>query len=185
LARTLILTIKDNGVAEEFARALLGEYSTVSPLIPEGLTLDAMIARPTLFCKCPSHRQKGKIKSHGDWSRAPRYGWFVHAVCRRPAKMVVERFIYNLIGSYNNLLDELRDPGPKNPYMEQHYNVPDLPVRVKETAPEQTVTLPSRSRPGEFHHLELRDGKWSCDCQGFQYQGKCWAIQIQEGLTSS
>jgi hypothetical protein len=175
MSRTIILTIKDNAVAEEFARALLanaGNEDFQEVVVPLGTTLDALIARPTLGCRCSSG-QRGKIKNRWEWSRAPRYGWFVHTTCRRPAQMVVRRFIYNMLGGYNNLLDELREPEPKEPFQETHYDVPAL-KSVQALGPaDATATAESGSEPGKFYHLELRDGKWSCDCTGYYYHQTC------------
>lgn len=117
MARTILLTIKDNEVAEEFARQMLEAPGKGMPFVPQGTTIDAMIARPTLACKCSnSDKRQGRIKSLGDFTRARRYGWWVHAKCKRPTRAIVDRFIENHLGGYNNLLPTLTGGEPQEPH---------------------------------------------------------------------
>ncbi len=41
------------------------------------------------------------------------------------------------------------------------------------------VVVPSRSDPSGSHRLVWNGVHWSCDCKGFYYRGKCWAVDEQ------
>jgi hypothetical protein len=123
MARTLIITWPDNEAAERFATILhqlqtktyegltdeglseLGDLLTDGDELPE---MDAMVARPTKGCRCTSaERRRGRQKELGDWTRTPRFGWFVHAGCRRPSAYVVRHFVANMLGGYKDILPEV------------------------------------------------------------------------------
>jgi hypothetical protein len=107
MARIIVMTISDNDEAEQFARAMLEAERTDWPLVPACTTIDAMIARPTLGCKCGL----GKRGKQVGWTRAPRFGWFIHSLCRRPSPYVVRDFVSNMLGGCRNLLVELDPEG--------------------------------------------------------------------------
>ncbi len=67
-----------------------------------------MIARPTVYCKCNSTaRRRGRQKELGDFTRTQRFGWFIHAVCKKPTRTVVQNFVANRIMGNNDLLPEI------------------------------------------------------------------------------
>ena len=94
MARTILITIQDNEAAELFARQMLAspeppDYLAGLVEVPEGATIDAMVARPTKYCRCtPTQLRQGR---HGpkivrNWTRTPRFGWFVCSRCKRPSR---------------------------------------------------------------------------------------------------
>jgi hypothetical protein len=113
MARIIVLSIADNTVAEQLAKDLLREVPKRAWLRLPGVKIEAMIARPTVACK--GHRQPGRIKPLGEFTRTQRFGWFVCATCKRPAKAVVQRFVDNMLGGSNNLLPELTGGEPRQP----------------------------------------------------------------------
>jgi hypothetical protein len=109
MAREIYLLIQDNKVAEEFAKAMLVTERDGMPFVPRGTTIDAIVARPTLYCKCSStKRKRGRQKPLDDFTQVKKFGWWVHALCNRPTKYVVEHWLENHIGGYRNLLSDLR-----------------------------------------------------------------------------
>jgi hypothetical protein len=118
MARTLLITWPSNEEAERFCRILdQVQTGTYEGLTDEGLAeladlltdsddlpqMDALIARPTLACKCSQTRKGNMI----GYTRMPKFGWFVHAKCKRPAPPVVRNFIANRIMGNNDLLPEV------------------------------------------------------------------------------
>jgi hypothetical protein len=111
MARIILLNVPDNAAAEDFAREMLEAEKAGIPLpsdmpaLPEGTTIEALIARPTLACKCGS--QGNKMKAAMGWSRTPKFGWWVHAGCNRPAPMVVRDWVKNMLNGTRNLLADI------------------------------------------------------------------------------
>jgi hypothetical protein len=118
MARVIVLSIESNSDAESFARWMLDKdkegYDEDMPVVPPQAKIEAMIARPTVFCRGP-HRVPGKLKSQMGWTRTKRFGWWVCSVCKKPAPTVVRDFIKNMLGGYNNLLPELEGGEPQEP----------------------------------------------------------------------
>ena len=125
MARVIILSFKDNDAAEHFARQVLeGQDNGMCSVLPsEGVKIEALIARPTAKCRGP-HRVPGKQKSERGWSRTKRFGWWVCSVCNKCSPMVVRDFIDNMIGGYNNLLEELKGGDPQEPGAWHRYRRP-------------------------------------------------------------
>jgi hypothetical protein len=115
MARIIVLSFEDNESAEMFAQELLGLYPNLGrPVVPPSAKIEAIVARPTSGCPGP-HRVPGKMKPERGFTRTKRFGWFVCGTCKRPAKTVVENFIRNMLGGYNNLLPELQGGEPERP----------------------------------------------------------------------
>jgi hypothetical protein len=122
MARTILLTIKDNAAAEAFVKTVDEAQQDPSVWRPDDpiwgeivrvlvadAKLDAVVARPTAACNCTgTQKKRGRIKPLGDYTRTPHFGWWVHAGCRKPDRLIVRRFIRNMLGGYTNLLPELR-----------------------------------------------------------------------------
>jgi hypothetical protein len=125
MSRVIILSFRDNDVAEHFARQVLeGQENAMCSVLPAtGVKIEALIARPTQKCKGP-HRVPGKLRSQMGWSRTRRYGWWVCSVCNKCAPKVVRDFITNMIGGYNNLLTELTGENPEEPAPWYRYRRP-------------------------------------------------------------
>jgi hypothetical protein len=130
MARVVLLQFLDNDAAEHFIESVLAAQDENTPteqlsseIIATGAiaaacaTVEALIARPTVWCKCKivgksQGARRGKFSALTErWYKTERYGWYVHARCERPNVFNVKRFINNiLIGvSCNNLLPELKE----------------------------------------------------------------------------
>jgi hypothetical protein len=105
------LSFKDNEAAEALIRETLksqrdphgGVPMSIAHIVCSSATVEAMMARPTAGCKCKTHKNH-KLA----WTRTTRFGWWVHASCKRPASLVVKNYIKNLIISGGtNLLPEI------------------------------------------------------------------------------
>lgn len=107
MARVIVLEFSDNEAAEAFCRASLAESEPT-------YTLQAMVARPTTYCRGP-HRVPGKLKSQMGWTRTIKFGWWVCSVCNKPAPTVVRNFIANMVGGYNDLLPTVTGGEPTLP----------------------------------------------------------------------
>ena len=167
--RTIVLSIKDNDAANEFAKAMLEAERNGMPFVPQGTTINAIIARPTLACKCNSR------KKLTGWTRTPRFGWFVCPVCKRPSYYVVRDFIKNMLHGQNNLLQEfINGQTTKPPTVNEMAAIQVLPPA------DMVTTYPSASQPGVTYRQELRGDKWTCDCKGYQYQNKCKHVTYNE-----
>jgi hypothetical protein len=124
--RTVVISFKDNETAEMFARHVhymqggylvdgaQEEYDNEAEFVaatlgdPTETTLDAMIARPTRYCKCKTLRQRGKIASNVvAYALTERFRWWVHRTCNKPTKYIVDNFIANMLGGHRDLLTEI------------------------------------------------------------------------------
>jgi hypothetical protein len=114
MARVIVLSFDDNESAEMFALGMLNKVADGCPTVPPSAKIEAMIARPTARCTGP-HRIPGRMKSEHGFTRTKRFGWFVCATCKKAAPAVVERFIENMLGGYNNLLPEVSGGEPQEP----------------------------------------------------------------------
>jgi hypothetical protein len=140
MARVVVLTFMDNDAAESLIADLDGMqaegYEIEQPALTSlAMTLlayakvNAIIARPTAYCKCPQ-TTRGRSMSSSGWFRTKRFGWYVcpNDNCHRPHRTTVKNFISNLIaGCGYNLLPELMtklhpepvvsEPGPELVHM--------------------------------------------------------------------
>ena len=118
MARVIIISVESNDEAEAFAKWMLDKdqegYSEDMPVVPPGAKIEALIARPTIACRGP-HRVVGKMRSQMSYTRTIKFGWWVCAVCKKPAPIIVRDFIENMIGGHNDLLPTLTGGEPKQP----------------------------------------------------------------------
>jgi hypothetical protein len=114
MARLLLLSIKDNDAAEAIIKAILkadsfsaddkdwGDHvKELGTLVSAYSKIEWVLARPLAFCQCVS-----KAKDNKGWGKTKRFGWWVHAGCNRCSKMVVDKFVGNLMNGHHNLLAE-------------------------------------------------------------------------------
>ena|ERR1700756_3721345 len=118
MARTFLITFKQNDAAEAFVKAVtqlqsfgsseedLATSGDLGPLIDKlgtlvaaHATVNAMLARPTTYCKCP--------KYVSGWTKTEGFGWYVCPVCLKPNRHVVARWIHIHCGSEVDLLPAL------------------------------------------------------------------------------
>jgi hypothetical protein len=83
-------------------RDLVMELGTVTAAYGK---IEWMLAQPKNWCRCTGKRSSG---NKFGYSKTKRFGWWVHATCNRPTKMVVQKFIGNLMNGHHDILDELR-----------------------------------------------------------------------------
>jgi hypothetical protein len=114
MARLILLYVKDNDAAEEIVKQSLHlaeaerisghEMAEFGTLVASYSTVEWMIARPLVWCRC---LKAGKNHQWG-WAKTKRFGWWVHSECNRSSRMVVEKYVTNLLNGHNDLLPELR-----------------------------------------------------------------------------
>jgi hypothetical protein len=115
MARVIVISIPDNAEAERVAKRILeNSLEGLSTLLPPSATIEAMIARPTTYCRGP-HRVPGKLRSQMGWTRTIKFGWWICNVCKKPAPAVVRDFIANMVGGNNDLLPTVTGGEPKPP----------------------------------------------------------------------
>jgi hypothetical protein len=115
-ARVVVLTFDDDQVAEEFVKQrdkvedeASGQDMLMVGMLASQATLEGMVAKPTVFCRCAHQGVRGKNQLGGGFTKTIKFGWWVHAECRKPSYYVVRDFMKNMImGAGNNLLPELR-----------------------------------------------------------------------------
>jgi hypothetical protein len=129
MARAVVLTFQDNSEAETFVRTLdilqkdvyaeSPSYDALPDVLGRllatkmvdgccGVSIDAVIARPTRWCKCtPTQKRRGRQKPLGDYTRTPKFGWWVHALCMKPERPIVVNWVKNLLGGNVNLLEDI------------------------------------------------------------------------------
>lgn len=123
MARVVILSFENNSAAVKFVREVnrvqTDDTSDHQDIARIGLLaatyskLEAFLARPTLACACKHGLgiRSQQYKAVAGFGKTPKFGWWVHAACGRPTKMVVDRFISNLtISGGNNLLHQILTP---------------------------------------------------------------------------
>lgn len=119
MARVIILAFSDDAAAERFAQ-LKDDFESnpdaeTDPAEDEGkiillgatvaahTEMEAMIARPTVFCRCTSGTGKGT------YYKTTKFGWWIHRPCKKPTYTIVKNFIHNMtISVGNDLLPGLR-----------------------------------------------------------------------------
>lgn len=131
MARVVILSFENNAAANKFVKdinalqndgASPGAQVDKDEILRVGLLaatyskLEALLARPTLACECTKGLgiRSQQYKAVAGFGKTAKFGWWVHAACGRPTKMVVDNWIKNLIISGgNNLLGQILTPkGP-------------------------------------------------------------------------
>lgn len=102
MARIVILSFSDNSEAEEFVRSS-----------PTGtrMRIEAVVARPTSWCRCPAtnlgSRRRRSSKRESAWQRGKRFGWVLCIHCRKPSEAAVRHFITTMLAGCNDLLPEI------------------------------------------------------------------------------
>ena len=114
MARAVILDFKDNEAAEMFVQLLLQAQSdpetgapiAMSTILAAHAAVKGLFARPTAGCHCRGSARNHKLA----YTRTVRFGWWVHAVCRKPSALVVKNFYKNIgISAGSNLLHEIEE----------------------------------------------------------------------------
>ena len=108
MARSVLMTFTDNAVSEQFVRDMAVIDRDGRPFVPAGVTIDAVVARPTLWCKCTGH-----MKKDFGYKGIPKFGWWVHARCQRPTKHIVDHWLENHLNGCVNLLEGILNKGKK------------------------------------------------------------------------
>jgi hypothetical protein len=156
VARIILLGFKDNDAAEAFIRdmdriqsldpvssSLMGELGVITASAGK---VEALVARPTLTCKCSSTGMHQGKKTGAGFTKTAKFGWWVHAKCRRPTSYIVKNFITNMLNGHNDLLPELRES-----WQPKEENVdPDMATSENDQtptqAPEETQTSQGETR---------------------------------------
>lgn len=127
--RTVLISIPDNAQAEQIVKELgqrlgldpygrgedgdgdLTDEEFVSLLIASGLTLDAMVARPTKWCTCGGTKGAGSRTT--GYAQSERYHWWVHRArkgkprCNKPTRFIVDHWIRNMLNGARDILGEV------------------------------------------------------------------------------
>jgi hypothetical protein len=110
MARSLLITIEDNAVAESLAYDISRAETHGMPILPQGTVVEAVAARPTRWCKCSATaKRRGRQKPVGDYTQVPKFGWWVHALCMKPEKNIIDNWIQNHLNGCVNLLPGIVD----------------------------------------------------------------------------
>jgi hypothetical protein len=105
MARSILITIPDNAVADKLAYDIANAAHGGMPCLPQQTIIETIVARPTLWCKCTTtQRKRGRQKELGDYTAVPKFGWWVHALCQRPTKYIVDHWVENHLNGCVNLL---------------------------------------------------------------------------------
>lgn len=100
----------DQPLNENAASQMSDEILAAGAILAATAKVEAVVARPTVFCRCPTPGVRGKNQFGGGYSKTVKFGWFVHAECRKPSYPIVKNYIVNmLMPAGNNLLPGLRD----------------------------------------------------------------------------
>lgn len=131
MARVVILSFTDNDAANATVQQLLASaeptqegwgdrVAVLGTILASSAKVEAVIARPTAYCKCPGNKR-------GEYRKTERFGWWVHK-CNKPSVFIVRNFIKNLYLGYNNLLSdfEKKDTPKEETNNEQRPNVESL-----------------------------------------------------------
>jgi hypothetical protein len=154
VARVVILSFKDNEAAEALTRGLLkaqrdpmgGIPMELSAILVASSNVEAFLARPTASCRCKTHKNHKQA-----WTKTVRFGWWVHAACKRPSSLVVKNYIKNLIISGgNNLLPEIEAQlaPPADPYEVANSDRPGDSLLPMDTSQGSLGACPAH--PGQY-----------------------------------
>lgn len=110
MARYVVLSFDSNEDAEDFVekqiltkRGLEERGDELAKHLPE---VEALIAKPTLFCEQPNAHRKGKTSS--GWTQGKKYKWWVCGVCKKPTRLWGEHMGSVISQSRNLLADFLK-----------------------------------------------------------------------------
>jgi hypothetical protein len=145
MARVVLLSFSDNDAAEAFVEHTLEAQAAPNGGIPMSIsahvvahaTIEAVVARPTVSCRCRivgmtqyyreksqraragqgkfvdygSPEQKEYVSAMGTHVKTERFGWLIHTKCTRPGFYVVQRFIQMMLVGVgcNDLLPEIKE----------------------------------------------------------------------------
>lgn len=124
--------------AEDFVRKV-AEYSKVCAVAPPpedeehfthpypavSATIEAVVARPTVWCKCEvvteskyQRRRRlktGAAKREQGWSRGTKLGWWICASCSKPSRAAVLHWVSSMLVGANDLLPVILGTGKPIP----------------------------------------------------------------------
>jgi hypothetical protein len=120
VARVVVLSFKDNDAANAVVQQLLDasdstqagwgdRVAVLGTILASAAKVEAIVARPTVSCKCPGNRTR---PMRGEYHRTERFGWWVHK-CNRPHYTIVRDFIQGMLTGKKNLLDEFKKEQPQ------------------------------------------------------------------------
>lgn len=114
MARLVLLSIPENALAERLVRGMI-ESPDIAHVVPSSATVEWVAARPTDPCDCamkadPVARRRRRASSRTGkdaFTKGRRFGWWLHAACKKPTRLVIERFAVNMIGGNYDLTPEI------------------------------------------------------------------------------
>lgn len=116
--RRIVLLEMASEDAEEFVRDVVNRGADEATIVPTGATVEAVVARPTVWCKCDvptesrsQRRRRQSQRREGGWSRGAKLGWWLCAHCRKPSKAIVQHWITNMLAGANDLLPPILGAG--------------------------------------------------------------------------
>jgi hypothetical protein len=107
MARYLLLSFNDNEEAEAIAKLLVNDRTAV---INEGsieCEVVGLFAKPTQFCVNTQSGGCTQGKRYRSFVRGTKYGWWVCAVCKKPAGLPHGKEPRHVVGQGTNLLPTL------------------------------------------------------------------------------
>jgi hypothetical protein len=125
MAKRAVLLTMNQRDAELFVKALEGKFDDFTggdfETVLAHTKVEWVVAVPTVPCTCaaqPQARRKARRSgvnrtSVDAFTKTEHFGWWVHAIrgCRKPYRMVIEKFTTNMTnGSYDLLPEILGDP---------------------------------------------------------------------------
>lgn len=125
MARLVLLSFANNAEAERFVREM--EPGTATDEYPETIgeavwhaTVEWVVARPTNPCNCAmapagsdarKRRRRLSRTSRDAFTKGKRFGWWLHAACKRPTRLVIEKFATNMTNGAYDLMPEIIGDG--------------------------------------------------------------------------
>jgi hypothetical protein len=124
--RLVLLSFPNYKEGEEFARQVAsGGVLGGTPVMPVNATVEWVAARPTVACKCAQTKAVSKRRirnsrrdrnsTDNGYTMRVDWGWWIHAKCMKPARLVVEHFATNMIGGSYDLLPKILDDPDRKP----------------------------------------------------------------------
>jgi hypothetical protein len=121
MARLILLSVKDNEAADAIVKLILksdnvhkegwGDHvQELGAPISAYSVIEWVMARPLAWWVCAS-----KAKDNKGWGKTKRFGWWVHAGCNRCSRMVVVKFVSNLLNGHYDLLTVAEYKLPEEP----------------------------------------------------------------------
>jgi hypothetical protein len=109
MARLVLLRFGNNAEAENFVKEMFSEGGIG---LSSHTRVEWVLAQPTKPCTCniaqqPGRKSRRKRTEGSGFTKTRHFGWWVHAACRRPSKLVIDRFTRNLTNGHYDLLPEI------------------------------------------------------------------------------